>query len=103
MIACRVKAEPDKKRSADQVGIGDVPPETTVVTAVPVVAHNEVMIIRRITSYNVCYTKLLRNTMAFRLGRQFNVLSTMAEIDRLILSALDAKNIIKTVLLRMLV
>ena len=41
------------------------------------------------------------NTMAFRLGRQFNVLSTMAEIDRLILSALDAKNIIKTVLLRM--
>jgi diguanylate cyclase (GGDEF)-like protein len=41
------------------------------------------------------------NTMAFRLGRQFNVLSTMAEIDRLILSALDARNIIKTVLLRM--
>lgn len=41
------------------------------------------------------------NTMAFRLGRQFNVLSTMAEIDRLILSAPDAKNIIKTVLLRM--
>lgn len=41
------------------------------------------------------------NTMAFRLGRQFNVLATMAEIDRLILSALDTKNIVKTVLLRM--
>ncbi|MEE8211349.1 MAG: EAL domain-containing protein [Acidiferrobacterales bacterium] len=41
------------------------------------------------------------NNMAIRLGRQFNVLSTMAEIDRLILSALDTKNIVKTVLLRM--
>jgi diguanylate cyclase (GGDEF)-like protein len=41
------------------------------------------------------------NTMAFRLGRQFTVLATMAEIDRLILSALDTKHIVKTILLRM--
>lgn len=41
------------------------------------------------------------NTMAFRLGRQFTVLATMAEIDRLILSALDTKHIVKTILLRL--
>ena len=41
------------------------------------------------------------NTMTFRLGRQFAVMATMAEIDRLILSALDTKHIVKTILLRM--
>ncbi len=41
------------------------------------------------------------NTMAFRLGRQFKVLSTMAELDRLILSSLDTRNIVKTILQRM--
>lgn len=41
------------------------------------------------------------NAMAFRLGRQFKVLSTMAELDRLILSALDTRNIVKTILQRM--
>lgn len=41
------------------------------------------------------------NTMASRLGRQFNALTTMAEIDRAILSALDQKDIATTVLTRM--
>ncbi len=41
------------------------------------------------------------NAMAFGLGRQFKVLSTMAELDRLILSALDTRNIVKTILQRM--
>ncbi|MFQ5532399.1 MAG: HD domain-containing phosphohydrolase [Candidatus Methylomirabilales bacterium] len=41
------------------------------------------------------------NTMAGRLGRQFNTLATMAEIDRAILSALDTETIVNTVLTRM--
>ncbi|MFQ5848366.1 MAG: HD domain-containing phosphohydrolase [Candidatus Methylomirabilales bacterium] len=41
------------------------------------------------------------NTMASRLGRQFNSLATMAEIDRGILSALDTQKIIEVVLTRM--
>ncbi len=38
------------------------------------------------------------NTMASRLGRQFNTLATIAEIDRAILSALDTKKIVEVVL-----
>jgi putative nucleotidyltransferase with HDIG domain len=41
------------------------------------------------------------NTMASRLGRQFNALATMAEIDRAILSALDTRTIVDVVLTRM--
>lgn len=41
------------------------------------------------------------NAMASRLGRQFNALTTMAEMDRAILSALDQKEIANTVLTRM--
>lgn len=41
------------------------------------------------------------NTMASRLGRQFNTLATIAEIDRAILSALDTKKIVEVVLTRM--
>lgn len=41
------------------------------------------------------------NAMAGRLGRQFNALATMAEIDRAILSALDTKKIVDVVLTRM--
>ncbi len=38
------------------------------------------------------------NTMASRLGKQFNALTTMGEIDRAILSALDTEKIIDVVL-----
>ncbi len=41
------------------------------------------------------------NTMASRLGRQFNTLATIAEIDRTILSALDTQKIVEVVLTRM--
>jgi putative nucleotidyltransferase with HDIG domain len=41
------------------------------------------------------------NTMASRLGKQFNALTTMNEIDRSILSALDTRRIVDTVLDRM--
>jgi putative nucleotidyltransferase with HDIG domain len=41
------------------------------------------------------------NTMASRLGKQFNALTTMNEIDRSILSALDTRRIVDTVLNRM--
>jgi len=41
------------------------------------------------------------NTMAHRLGRQFNALTAMAEITQAILSALDTKKILDTVLTRM--
>jgi response regulator RpfG family c-di-GMP phosphodiesterase/HAMP domain-containing protein len=41
------------------------------------------------------------NNMARQLGRQFNALTTMAEIDRAILSALDTERIIRTVFSRM--
>jgi transcriptional regulator with GAF, ATPase, and Fis domain len=37
------------------------------------------------------------NNMAKQLGRQFNALTTMAEIDRAILSALDTERIVRTV------
>ena len=38
------------------------------------------------------------NTMAVQLGRQFNALSTAAEIDRAVLSATDATAIVDTIL-----
>jgi HAMP domain-containing protein len=41
------------------------------------------------------------NAMAGRLGRQFNALTTMNEIDRSILSALDTRKIVDTILTRM--
>jgi len=41
------------------------------------------------------------NAMASRLGKQFNALTTMNEIDRSILSALDTRRIVDTVLNRM--
>ncbi|MFQ5801535.1 MAG: HD domain-containing phosphohydrolase [Candidatus Methylomirabilales bacterium] len=41
------------------------------------------------------------NAMASRLGRQFNTLATIAEIDRAILSALETETIADTVLTRM--
>ena len=41
------------------------------------------------------------NTMARQLGRQFKALTTMAEIDRAILSSLDTEKIVDTVLHRM--
>jgi putative nucleotidyltransferase with HDIG domain len=41
------------------------------------------------------------NDMARQLGRQFNALTTMAEIDRAILSALDTEKIVGTVVTRM--
>ncbi|HEX9726709.1 MAG TPA: HD domain-containing phosphohydrolase [Vicinamibacteria bacterium] len=41
------------------------------------------------------------NTMAGQLGKQFHALSTMAEIDRAILSVLDTRQIVNTVLTRM--
>ena len=41
------------------------------------------------------------NTMASQLGRQFTALATMAEIDRVILSALETEKIVDTVLTRM--
>jgi putative nucleotidyltransferase with HDIG domain len=41
------------------------------------------------------------NTMAKQLGRQFNALTTMSEIDRAILSALDTDKIVGTVITRM--
>ncbi len=41
------------------------------------------------------------NLMAHRVGRQFHALATMAEIDRGILSVLDTKEIVHTVLARM--
>lgn len=41
------------------------------------------------------------NTMSSRLGRQFNVLATMAEIDRAILSTRDTGEIVDTVLTRL--
>ncbi|MGD8229576.1 MAG: HD domain-containing phosphohydrolase, partial [Desulfobacteraceae bacterium] len=41
------------------------------------------------------------NDMARQLGRQFNALTTMSEIDRAILSALDTERIIRTVFSRM--
>jgi signal transduction histidine kinase len=41
------------------------------------------------------------NSMAFRLGRQFETLSTIGEIDRAVLSALDHSRIIEAVLVRM--
>ena len=40
------------------------------------------------------------NTMATQLGRQFNALSTAAEIDRAVLSATDATTIVDTILAR---
>ena len=40
------------------------------------------------------------NTMASRLGKQFNALTTMGEIDRAILSSLDTEKIIDVVLTR---
>jgi putative nucleotidyltransferase with HDIG domain len=41
------------------------------------------------------------NNMARQLGRQFKALTTMSEIDRAILSALDTERIVRTVLSRM--
>lgn len=41
------------------------------------------------------------NNMARQLGRQFNALITVAEIDRAILSALDTEKIVNTVITRM--
>jgi putative nucleotidyltransferase with HDIG domain len=41
------------------------------------------------------------NTMAIRLGRQFNTLATIAEIDRAILSALETRKIVEVILTRM--
>jgi putative nucleotidyltransferase with HDIG domain len=41
------------------------------------------------------------NAMASRLGKQFNALTTMNEIDRSILSALDTRKIVDTILNRM--
>ena len=41
------------------------------------------------------------NEMADQLNRQFNTLKTMAEIDRAILSSLDARIIVKTIINRM--
>ena len=41
------------------------------------------------------------NAMAKQLGRQFNALTTMSEIDRAILSALDTDKIVGTVITRM--
>ncbi len=41
------------------------------------------------------------NTMASRLGRQFNALTTINEIDRVILSSLDTEKIVDTVLTQM--
>ena len=40
------------------------------------------------------------NEMSGRLGKQFTILATMAEIDRLILSTMDADHIVETLLLR---
>ena len=40
------------------------------------------------------------NDMTGRLGKQFAILATMAEIDRLILSTMDADHIVETLLLR---
>lgn len=45
VIACRINTEPHKKGFADQVGIGNVAPVTTVVTAISVVTHDKIMII----------------------------------------------------------
>ncbi len=42
------------------------------------------------------------NTMATRLGRQFNALATAAEIDRAVLSAMDTDTIVNTVLARVM-
>lgn len=41
------------------------------------------------------------NAMAYRLGRQFNALTTISEIDRAVLSALDTEKIVETVLTRL--
>jgi putative nucleotidyltransferase with HDIG domain len=41
------------------------------------------------------------NAMAGRLGRQFNALTTISEIDRAVLSALETEKIVDTVLARM--
>ncbi len=41
------------------------------------------------------------NAMSQRLGRQFNALTTMKEIDRAVLSALDREKIVETVLTRL--
>ncbi len=41
------------------------------------------------------------NAMASQLGKQFHALSTMAEIDRVILSVLDTRRIVDTILARM--
>ncbi len=41
------------------------------------------------------------NTMASRLGKQFKTLTTMSEIDRAILSTLDTRKIVNTLLTRM--
>jgi putative nucleotidyltransferase with HDIG domain len=41
------------------------------------------------------------NAMAYQLGRQFNAMATMNEIDRAVLSALDTRKIVDTVLTRM--
>ena len=41
------------------------------------------------------------NAMAGRLGRQFNALTTISEIDRAVLSALETEKIVETVLARM--
>lgn len=41
------------------------------------------------------------NDMAKQLGRQFNALTTMAKIDRAILSALDTEKIVDTIITRM--
>jgi HAMP domain-containing protein len=41
------------------------------------------------------------NTMSKRLGKQFNTLTTIAEIDNAILAALDTERIIETVLMHM--
>jgi len=41
------------------------------------------------------------NDMARQLGRQFNALTTMAEIDRAVLSALDTDTIVNTVITRL--
>ena len=41
------------------------------------------------------------NDMARQLGRQFNALTTMAEIDRAVLSALDTEKIVTTAIVRL--
>lgn len=41
------------------------------------------------------------NIMSSRLSKQFNALETMARIDRMILSTLDMRNIVETILFRM--